>query len=511
MAAIWMVGSTVLRAPEAMARALGPWSALLLNGPGGLVSAPLRHLANDDLSAAFASALGLLALAALALLGAALVARWAARAGWEQADASWAEARRPLGRASAVAELGLAGKDWRLLVRDRSRLVTLLALPLLFVGVQIFGSAGWAWSTASPTRLGVCAYSLAAYAATFGPLVHLEAERRAFWILRSVPVSLGRLFLAKAGFSAAVLGGFSCATYVVLAALAGFPFDTATVLMGLLATGGAVLVAFLAVGLGASEADLSDDQRPALGLGTAYLFMIVSGLYNLVLLTTGAERLQALGLYLLATAAAFVVGAERVRLAFDADELRRRRLSPVLGAIGLVLLFLGDRSAVLMQPVAGPEVAVMGAAVWLALVAALAVAHALRAQPRPSALDRVALLLVLALALGAGWFGFFPPGGPGQAIAALAVAIAAAAGVQELLARGIVQRGLAPADSAPGRRWAGVALGAALILLGSVQRPPVFALAAAVLPGLAAVFVRRAPVAAALFVRLAIELGPALL
>jgi hypothetical protein len=510
MAAIWLAGSTVLRAPSSAAAAMAPLRAWALAGPGGLVTAPVRWLAAGHTLASLGALLLLLAGAALALAVAALVARWASRAGWEQADAGWAEAGAPA-RSARFPEVGLAGKDWRLLARDRARLVTLLALPLLFVGVQIFGSAGWAWSTGSVTRLGVCAYSLAAYAATFGPLVHLEAERRAFWILRAVPVPLARLFGAKAAFWAAVLAGFALATYLTLALAADLPFAGEGLVLAFLCPLGAALVAFLAVGLGASEADLSDDQRPALGLGTAYLFMIVAGLFNLVLLARGPERWTALGLYLLCTAIAFVVGVERARVAFDPDEMRRRHLSPVVGTIGLVVLYLGHRSAVLMQPVAGDEAAAVGAGVWLAMVGLLAVVHHARPVPRPARADRVAAIVALLLALASIPAVLLRPSTPALYLAILIVAVAGAALVQELLARGLVQQGLAPAGTPRVRRWLAFTLAAALVLLGSAGRPPLLAVGAAILPGLAALAFRRAPLLAACIVRLLLELLPALL
>ncbi len=515
MAAIWMAGSTVLRAPSATAAALSPFHGWLLAGPGGLLTAPLRRLAAGQGLACVGALAGLVLGAAAALGLAAAVARWAARRGWEQADASWAEAGAGSARtaASPFRAVGLAGKDWRLLLRDRSRLVTLLALPLLFVGVQIFGSAGWAWSTVSPTRIAVCAYSLAAYAATFGPLVHLEAERRAFWILRAVPVSLWRLFAAKAGFWAAVLGGFALATFIALALAAGFPLRGEVLLAGALATAGAVLVAFLAVGLGASEADLSDEQRSALGLSTAYLFMLVSGLYNLVLITAGAERRTAFGLYLVAAVVAFTVGVERARLAFDADELRRRRLSPVLGTLGLVLLFLGHRSAVLMQPVVGGAAAAVSAGIWLGLVALIAVLHRLRAVPpvpraRPPRLERAADLLVLALTAGALVSLVLRPTSAAGHRAALLLAFAGVAAVEEVLARGIIQAGLAPPGSAWSRRLVAAVASAILVLLGGAQRAPLaplLALGAAVVPALPGVFAVRAPFALSLVLRLVLE------
>src|SRR6185312_13963222 len=110
----------------------------------------------------------------------------------------------PAGRARP---LTVATKDLRLITRDRGQVLVLVAMPAIFVGIQIFGSAGWTWSTSSLGRISCLAYSLALYMATIGPLTHMQAERRAFWILRTVPVPLAKLFAGKARAWALVVGG----------------------------------------------------------------------------------------------------------------------------------------------------------------------------------------------------------------------------------------------------------------------------------------------------------------
>ena len=105
--------------------------------------------------------------------------------------------RRGLGRGDARAGTDdapstAATKDLRLIVRDRSQLLALIAMPVIFIGVQVFGAAGWGWSTANLGRISCLAYSLALYMGTIGPLTHMQAERRAFWILRTVPVPLSQ-------------------------------------------------------------------------------------------------------------------------------------------------------------------------------------------------------------------------------------------------------------------------------------------------------------------------------
>ena len=133
--------------------------------------------------------------------------------GWEEAGAAWADAAAVPRRGGAITA---ANKDLRLIVRDRTQLLVLVAMPAIFVGVQIFGAAGWAWSTASLARVSCLSYSLALYMTTIGPLTHMQAERRAFWILRAVPVPLGRLLAAKARAWAVIVGATAAVTFAAL-------------------------------------------------------------------------------------------------------------------------------------------------------------------------------------------------------------------------------------------------------------------------------------------------------
>ena len=171
----------------------------------------------------------------------------------------------------------MATKDLRLIMRDRSQLLALVTAPIIFVGIQIFGAAGWAWSTASLQRVAVLSFSLCLYMATIGPLVHMQAERRSFWILRTVPVSIGRLMFAKARAWALVLGVLSGGTFLSLSAgVAGASLGDRVALARWVAAGAAGM-AFVAVGLACQAADLSDDARPAIGPATIYLFLLVGG------------------------------------------------------------------------------------------------------------------------------------------------------------------------------------------------------------------------------------------
>ena len=217
LAALWMIGTGVLRDPAALARRLAAAPTWLSFTPGALIASPLAAWAGGAGAGATLAPLGRLALAVAAAAALAVrIAHWAGLGGWEEAGAAWAEAAAIPRRGAAVTA---GNKDLRLIARDRTQLMVLVAMPAIFVGVQIFGAAGWAWSTASLARVSCLSYSLALYMTTIGPLTHMQAERRAFWILRAVPVPLGRLLAAKARAWAALVGATAAVTFTTLCLL----------------------------------------------------------------------------------------------------------------------------------------------------------------------------------------------------------------------------------------------------------------------------------------------------
>ena len=297
MAAVWVLGTQVVRAPVQAADRLAGWAGFALRSPFAPLAAPLTALAAGD-GVGAAVALVMLAGEVALLLGlASLFARWASADGWEYAGMPWAEAaeRVPVrGRAGPFTPFG---KEVLSLVRDRTRLLALAVAPAILVGMQIFGSAGWEWISGSRQHAAILAFSLAAYLATYGPLGHMANERHAFWLLLLSPFPLGRLMAWKALFWALVVGGMAALAYGGVVLLAPLPADAETLGLGVLVAIGAATVACLAVAIGCSSADLSDDRRPAMGVGTAWLFMITAGLFNVALLNDGQVRVRALLLF----------------------------------------------------------------------------------------------------------------------------------------------------------------------------------------------------------------------
>ena len=246
----------VMRAPATLAKDVATVASIVSFSPATLAGAPLAALVRGEPG----NALGAMLVLVVAVVGTMLIviafARRAGMAGWEEAGAVWTETSpvpRPTARLPTAAT-----KDLRLIVRDRSQLLALVALPAIFIGVQIFGAAGWSWTTANLGRISCFSYSLALYMGTIGPLTHMQAERRAFWILLTVPVPLDRLLGAKARAWAIIIGGLAALVFAVLSLSVPDVSMAARLGAGLLVTAGAAGISFIAVAMASGGADLSD-------------------------------------------------------------------------------------------------------------------------------------------------------------------------------------------------------------------------------------------------------------
>lgn len=442
VATLWLVASFVLRQPARFVEVISPWAAAINASPLLVLVAPLQALKT---SGAVSAALWLLALggvAAVVVRAAGGLAARAAKTGWEDAALPFAPSAAPGASQRSGKPLSMAGKELRLLLRDRGRLVSLLAMPLLFVGVQTFGAVGLEAFGGDARRAALLAYSLAAYLATLGPLPHMQGERRAFWILRSVPVPLWRLMWGKTKAWLLLIMGFGGAAYwatVLLALPQAYARLVTWVLFGLVMLGCA-LVCVLAVGVGCNVADLSRDDRNALGPGAVYVFLMVAGLFNLALLREAELIWRTLLLYAAAVALVWMTGMQRAAQAFDPE--RRRALTPGDGALAAILLYAGTQLVVVAPTGLSPFALQTTRAVWAVMVCAGAALFmfSLRAKPRtkrqPVRLRAVARALLSLLVAATLMLGLYRQWGP---VVQLAVILVVA---EEVVFRGLLQRGL---------------------------------------------------------------------
>ena len=408
------------------------WAAL------GLLAA---LAAGDGAGAAFGLAV-LVAGVGLVLGLAFLFARWAARDGWEHAGAPWAEAAASTSARGRAGPLTPFGKEILMLARDRSRLFALAVAPAVFVGIQIFGSAGWNWIAASPRHAAVLAFSLAAYLATYGPLGHMTSERRAFWLLCTSPFPLGRLMASKALFWAQVVGGMAALAYAGVLLLAPLPVDAASLGLGLVVVVGAATVACLAVAVGCGAADLSDDRRPAVGVGTVWMFMVTAGLFNAALLGDGQVRVRALLLFGLCVGLHWMTGIEQVALAYDPDSAARKRVLPGDGATLAILLYLGQQSTRFALGTATSADVHLGSAIWSAILLAAA-GWALWRCPSFAARRGWLPSMIVAVVAGAAGASALSLRLPATPVDRQVVSLALGVLAEEVIFRGFVQRSLA--------------------------------------------------------------------
>jgi hypothetical protein len=454
LASLWMLGTYVMREPAALARGVGAAARVIAFSPSMLVSAPLGALVRNQPGQALLAMLGLAAAVAAAMLLTIAIARRAGMAGWEEAGAVWADAARAPAASRRLPTA--ATKDLRLIVRNQSELLALIALPAIFVGVQIFGAAGWAWTTETLGRVSSFSYSLAVYMGTIGPLTHMQSERRAFWILRTVPVPLGRLLAAKARAWAIILGGVAALVFTILSFGVGSASVAERIVAGVLVTAGAAGMSFVAVAMASGGADLSDETSTAVGPTTIYAYMFVGGLFNVMLHEDVPTRAAGLLLYAFAAWTYWQAGVEQAEFCLDAEAVRARRLRASHGATMLIIYAVGGRAlfqaATKIASVGGTSTAWVGYAVLVAtlvLTGAIGIAAAVYVARRP-ATPRRSLAVSLLIAGGAAAVDTAVlravTGGAGAQPLYVVAALMVSMLVEELVLRGIVQRALSAAS-----------------------------------------------------------------
>jgi hypothetical protein len=442
LAVLWMLGTYVMRAPSRLATGVAGLAPFLALAPTRLVGAPLAAVVRGEPGMALLGLAGLAGLVGAAMMVTIALARRAGMSGWEEAGAVWADVSDeppPTARLPTAAT-----KDLRLIIRDRSQLLALIALPVIFIGVQIFGAAGWSWTTGNLQRISWLAYSIALYMATIGPLAHMQAERRAFWILRTVPVPLDRLLAAKGRAWAIIIGGIAAAVFIVLSLSVRDASLAERLGAGLLVTVGAAGMSFVAVAMASGGADLSDDTSSAVGPSTIYAFLFVGGLFNVVLNEDLPTRVAGLVLYVCAGWTYWQAGIERAAVCLDAEAVRERRLRAADGATMVIIYALGGRALMSAGQTQG-GVGVRAAAVaYVVLAALVAVGAAIYLARRPRARVFAGPLRSLLIAAGAGACAAavgrdtLAPHQPAPVAAIVAIAMLG----EELIFRGVLQRGI---------------------------------------------------------------------
>jgi ABC-2 type transport system permease protein len=183
--------------------------------------------------------------------------------------------RRPFGGVRA----GIVWKESRWLLRDRRGFMMALVGPLLIAGLQAALQPEMVGELMSSVhRATLVGFAIASYGFTFSAAGVLSSEGSALWLLYTCPRPMRRMLLDKVILWCAVGLAYLGAAFVIgifrAKSLDEAPLDLA------LAAGGVVLFAFIAAGIGALGADPFAPARRAMGVGTAYLYLALAGLYG---------------------------------------------------------------------------------------------------------------------------------------------------------------------------------------------------------------------------------------
>ena len=176
---------------------------------------------------------------------------------------------------------GIAGRELRLLARDRALMVQTLVIPLLVIGFQVLINPRlWSGAVASPSAAAALAFGVGAWVMVQSGLLLIVTEGEAMWMLYTLPQPLGRLLGGKVALWAAIGLGYAFAV-VVAVAIAGGAVSLALLVNGALAMIGVGLVTIMAGAIGVLHADprVKSGRRvqpeafwPALFLASLYAF-----------------------------------------------------------------------------------------------------------------------------------------------------------------------------------------------------------------------------------------------
>jgi hypothetical protein len=233
----------------------------------------------------------MVALTGLFVLGSMGICRRLLRGGLMVAEGSYRGARKAAPTAAPIRGRsgGIAGKELRLLRRDKNQLMRLVLIPLLallFAGLTYAGSIE---AYISDFRhVAAMAYGIGAFLMLSTAFLVLVSEQNALWLLYTFPRPLHRVLLRKTYLWAGI--GLVLPVCILVSAIALGSAPTAQVIpLAALVVVGVVIQAFVASGIGVLGTTVLDTSKTRIVEPQyAYLFMFIAGLYAQVFFHTSA-------------------------------------------------------------------------------------------------------------------------------------------------------------------------------------------------------------------------------
>lgn len=174
---------------------------------------------------------------------------------------------------------GIVGKELRLLMRDRSFLVSTLLVPVFIIGIQFVFNPQFLERALADARHGCAiAFGLGAYVLMFSSAHVLSTESRSLWLLYTLPCRLDTLLLQKTALWAGASLLYTGAVLAWLVARVGVDLDVLSA--GAFALAGIPVFSVIGGALGVFGCDpLVEDPRQRIRQDIMYLFMLLQGIY----------------------------------------------------------------------------------------------------------------------------------------------------------------------------------------------------------------------------------------
>ena len=236
---------------------------------------------------------------------------------------------------------GVAGKELRLLVRDRSRLVATLVLPL-FCLVQMVSNSGVVEHLRGDFRAcAACAFGMGSLMLISTCLTVLANDSRPLWFLSALPVRIPGMMRDKVRFWAVLAVGYTVLVLVFTGTRAAHlvPSD---ILTGMVACVGVAIHAFIAGGIGILRTDpLETEPQRRVPPSATYLYMLLVTMFGYALYAPSfwTQSVQ-LALSVLLALALWQKAGERIPFLLDPVSAAPPRVSAADGLIAVLTFFV---------------------------------------------------------------------------------------------------------------------------------------------------------------------------
>ena len=319
--------------------------------PDAITWMPLMLPARAPSSTGGAAA-GAAMVASLVIFGFAAVSfsSWLVRGGLLSVSGAYVGKRRSTKGSSAgqttsragIIPRGIAGKDLRLLSRDRNFLVQTLVVPVMIIGFQLVIHGGIVQAVRTEfQQAAVLAFAVGGYVLIATALSVLSVEGNSLWMLYTFPQSIPQILLRKTRLWIAIALIYTLVVLIVCASV-NHNLQPGDAIFAVMALAGVVIYAFIASGIGILATDpLETEVRRRIRPEMVQLYMILAAMYAHALYAPSAwTRLAQVVLSSLLAFALWQKVRDRAPFLLDPVAAATRSISLADGMIAALAFFV---------------------------------------------------------------------------------------------------------------------------------------------------------------------------